>query len=127
MTIGADCGDGQSLPEETLTMNRLGVMAEDLLLGNIVLPRYGRAFLVAGAAEHGNLEFGDSGIDCRNRKDVVFAVAVMALRSEFLPGGFAQSAVVYVTNEAGPVYSVILPPLGGRARVERDEVEPEDT
>jgi prepilin-type N-terminal cleavage/methylation domain-containing protein len=45
---------------------------------------------------------------------------------DFLPSGFAPKTIVYLTTDSGAVYSVILPPLGGRARVESGEVRPED-
>ena len=45
---------------------------------------------------------------------------------EFSPGGYATMAVVYVMNNSENIYSVILPSLTGRSRVERGEVRPED-
>lgn len=45
---------------------------------------------------------------------------------DFLPSGYAPKIVVYVASDSGPIYSVILPPLGGRPRIEKGEVRPED-
>ena len=41
---------------------------------------------------------------------------------EFLPSGFASEAIVYITNDSGDVYSIVLPAVGGRARIERGEL-----
>lgn len=45
---------------------------------------------------------------------------------DFVPSGFSSKTIVYVASEAGSVYSVILPPLGGRPRIEKGEVRPDD-
>lgn len=45
---------------------------------------------------------------------------------EFMPNGFASPAIVYVTNDANDVYSVIVYPIGGRVVVQKGEVAPEE-
>lgn len=45
---------------------------------------------------------------------------------DFLPSGFATKAVVYITNDSGDFYSVIVPALGGRSRIEKGKVELDD-
>ncbi len=45
---------------------------------------------------------------------------------DFSPSGFGSKAIVYVSNKAGDVFSIIIPPLGGRARVEKGEIRPDD-
>lgn len=43
---------------------------------------------------------------------------------EFSPSGFASPVIVYLTNDDGDVYSVILSAIGGKTRVEKGETEP---
>jgi prepilin-type N-terminal cleavage/methylation domain-containing protein len=45
---------------------------------------------------------------------------------DFPPSGFSPKTIVYVGTDAGDVYSVILPSLSGRPRIEKGEVRPED-
>ncbi|MFH1261928.1 MAG: type II secretion system protein [Pseudomonadota bacterium] len=45
---------------------------------------------------------------------------------DFPPSGFSPKTIVYVGTDAGDIYSVILPPLSGRPRIEKGEVRPED-
>ncbi len=40
---------------------------------------------------------------------------------DFFPNGFSNQAIVYIVNEYNNVYSIILPSLGGRCRVEKGE------
>ena len=43
---------------------------------------------------------------------------------DFYPGGFVSKTIVYVSNEADQVFSIIMEPIGGRSKVERGEVRP---
>ncbi|MFH1018155.1 MAG: type II secretion system protein [Pseudomonadota bacterium] len=42
------------------------------------------------------------------------------------PGGFVQKTIIYVLNDRDDAYSVILEPLGGRTRVEKGELRPDE-
>jgi prepilin-type N-terminal cleavage/methylation domain-containing protein len=46
---------------------------------------------------------------------------------DFTPGGFAPKTIVYVMNDREQLYSIILQPLGGRTRIERGEVRPDES
>ena len=43
------------------------------------------------------------------------------------PGGFVPKTIVYLGTDDEHVYSIILEPLGGRSRVEKGEVRPDET
>ena len=45
---------------------------------------------------------------------------------EFTPGGFTEKTVVYVTNTRDQIYSIVLSPIGGRSKIERGEISPNE-
>lgn len=45
---------------------------------------------------------------------------------EFFPNGFATQSIIYIQNDYQDIYSVVLPPIGGKARVEKYEVMPDE-
>ena len=45
---------------------------------------------------------------------------------EFRPGGFAPKTIVYLTNDSGKVFSVVLQPIGGLSQVQPGEVRPDE-
>ncbi len=42
------------------------------------------------------------------------------------PSGFVPKTIIYVSNDREDAYSIILEPLGGRTRVEKGEVRPDE-
>jgi len=45
---------------------------------------------------------------------------------EFSPGGYVPKTIVKVMNDNEDIYSIVVPPLGGRPKVERGDVRPSD-
>jgi hypothetical protein len=45
---------------------------------------------------------------------------------DFFPGGFVPKTIIYVSNDSDQVFSIILEPIGGRSKVERGEVSPNE-
>ena len=86
VAVGTDGGDDEALFVETLTVDRFGIMAQDAVLRDVVLPSNLCAFFVAATAHERDIELGNSRLGIAGREDVVFTMAIPAFWSKFLAG-----------------------------------------
>ena len=97
----ADRRDGQALLEEPLAVDRLRVVVEDVLVGDVAGLLHRRALLVAGSAGARDVVEGDRGLRVAGRQDLVPSVAEGADRGEFVPLG--QRLTVQALAEEPPL------------------------
>src|SRR3982751_2597262 len=87
VTTGANGSDGQTALKQTLAVDAVDVVREDVGLRDVVRLADGCAFAVAAAAQLGNLDGGDGRSRAGCTQHIVGTVAVLARWSEPVPAG----------------------------------------
>ena len=86
VAVDADRDDRQAPLQEALAVDALGVVLEDLVLGDVVGLRDRRAFLVARPANERDAKASDARFGRLDGDDVVRSVTAGATRGQWRPG-----------------------------------------
>ena len=89
--------DQQTLLEQTVSVDTLAVVLQDIVFTDIVDPCHRRPFPVALPAKAGYIQFVSAGGAVRGRQNIMFAVTLLAGRS-----------IQRLQPERLPVYSLVI-------------------
>jgi hypothetical protein len=116
VTVVAGGSNDQAAPEQSLAVDALGIIAQDIVFRDIVNPGDGGAFPVAFPAENRNVHLVSAGVYVRGRQDVVITVTFgaggrvgcVSLQGAAMDAGQELLVRVFMTDPAGDLFQFLF-------------------